>query len=83
VRITEKTNLQLIWEAFNALNRANYVTAKNTFYNVSTSAAVCGAGVPRCLFVPTGTNAFGFPAFTADFGQVGNRVMQLAAKFTF
>jgi outer membrane receptor protein involved in Fe transport len=83
VRITEKTNLQFIWEAFNALNRANYVTAKNAFYNVSTSAAVCGAGVPRCLFTPTGTNAFGFPAFTADFGQVGNRVMQLAAKITF
>jgi len=83
VRITEKTNLQFIWEAFNAFNRANYVTAKNTFYNVSSSASVCGTGVTRCLFAPTGTNAFAFPSFTADFGQVGNRVMQLAAKFSF
>jgi hypothetical protein len=83
VRLTEKANLQFIWEAFNAFNRANFVTAKTSFYNRSTSATACAPAAAPCLIVPTGTNAFGFPAFTADFGQVGNRVMQLAAKFTF
>jgi hypothetical protein len=83
VRLTERARIQFIWEAFNAFNRANYVTAKNNQYNLGTSAAACGTGITRCLTIPTGTNAFGFPMFTADFGQVGNRVMQLAAKFIF
>ena len=83
VNLGERARMQFIWEAFNALNRANFVTAKNTQYNLSTSASVCGTGVARCLTTPTGTNAFGFPSFTADFGQVGNRVMQLAAKIIF
>jgi outer membrane receptor protein involved in Fe transport len=83
VKLGERAQLKLIWEAFNSLNRANFVTARNTQYNVGTTTAACGGAVTRCLTIPTGTFAFGFPNFTADFGQVGPRVMQLAAKFTF
>ncbi|HEU5452698.1 MAG TPA: carboxypeptidase regulatory-like domain-containing protein [Terriglobales bacterium] len=83
VRLGERVQMKLIWEAFNVFNRANYVTANNSQYNLGTSATACGTGVTRCLTTPTGTNAFGFPRFSADFGQVGPRVMQLAAKITF
>ena len=83
VKLGERAQMKLIWEAFNVFNRANYVTAKNSYYFHGTNAGACGTGITSCLTLPTGTSAFGFPAFAADFGQVGNRVMQLAAKFVF
>ena len=84
VSLGERAQLKFIWEAFNVFNRANYVTANTFMFNQGKTASACGAGVTTpCLTVPTGTNAFEFPRFSADFGQVGPRTMQLAVKLVF
>jgi hypothetical protein len=69
IPIKERARLRLIVEAFNLTNRAN-------FGNLQTNLYTFRSGV----FTPT-TNYL-FKQTMADQG-VGNRVLQLAAKFTF
>ncbi|MGZ4832912.1 MAG: hypothetical protein ACXVZQ_08290, partial [Terriglobales bacterium] len=63
----------------------NITAVRNTLYNVSTATSAASNPCPglaagnRCL-VPqtTGATAFGLPT-----GDVGPRILQLAAKFVF
>lgn len=69
VSIREKARLRLIVEAFDVTNRANFSGIQTNLYTFRTG-----------VFTPT-TNYL-FKQTMADQG-VGNRVLQLAAKFTF
>ncbi len=69
LHITERVNFKLIAEAFNVFNRQNITTVRTNLYNVS-----AGALVPQT----TGSTAFGLPT-----GDIGPRILQLAAKFIF
>ena len=64
---TERAGLQLIFEAFNVTNRANFSTFQTNLYTYSNATKI---------FTPT-TN-FLFPQNTTD-----PRILQLAARFTF
>ncbi|MCS6804771.1 MAG: TonB-dependent receptor [Acidobacteriota bacterium] len=69
IRFGERAKLQLIWEAFNVLNRANFSAVRTTLFAAG-SGATAGQLVRQ-------TN-FGTPTSTFD-----PRIMQLAAKFVF
>jgi len=79
IRFSERMNLQLIWEAFNVLNRANISGVRNLQFAASSSLLACGTGVSQCLVPQTSApNAFGTPTATT-----GPRTMQLAARLVF
>ena len=69
ISFMERAHLRLIFEGFDITNRANFNTLQLNQYTFRTG-----------VFTPT-TN-FLVPQTTQDQG-VGNRVLQLAAKFTF
>jgi len=83
IRLSERFNFKLIAEAFNVFNRQNITAVRTTQFAVSTNGATTPCpGQPtggRCL-VPqsTGSTAFGLPT-----GDIGPRILQLAAKFVF
>jgi len=82
VRLRERAQLQLMFEAFNVLNHANITAVNTTEFARNLSPVVCGiAGVP-CLvpqnFENAGLGAFGIPAESA-----GPRILQLAVKVVF
>jgi len=77
--LTERVHLQVVWEAFNAFNRADITGVRTTQFSRSTSAAVCGiAGTPCLVPQDTGSTAFGTPT-----GTLGPRIMQFALKLLF
>jgi hypothetical protein len=82
--IWESVKLQTFVEAFNIFNHFNKFNIRNTQFSRSTSAAVCGVGVPQCL-VPqsAGATAFGLPTSTSVVDLDGARIFQLGAKITF
>jgi outer membrane receptor protein involved in Fe transport len=67
IRFHERARIQLIAEAFNAFNRANFTNVNNTFYSLNTTTG-------RLVTNPT----FGRPTSTTD-----PRIIQLAAKLIF
>lgn len=79
VNLGERAKLQIICEAFNALNHANITYVNNIQYTVSGLRSDCGIARSPCL-VPQnrGLSAFGTPAFSS-----GPRIMQLALRATF
>jgi outer membrane receptor protein involved in Fe transport len=82
IGIGERAKLQIIVEAFNALNHANIVGVNNNQYavsGVSSPSPECGTAPSACL-VPQnrGLSAFGTPTLSS-----GARIMQLAVKVTF
>jgi hypothetical protein len=82
VRLGERVQLRLIWEAFNAFNHANITAARTTDFARVTSPLVCGiAGVP-CL-VPQNAENAGLGAFGTPMASAGPRIMQLAARLVF
>ena len=79
VAFNGRVRLQLIWEAFNVLNRANIINVRTTQYSRSTSVQSCAqAGVPCLVPQTSGASAFGVPTDTS-----GPRIMQLGAKLIF
>jgi hypothetical protein len=82
VPITERVRAQLILEAYNSFNRVNYTSLSTTQYSVSSSAAVCGAGVVLPCFVAPRT-PFQTPLSTQLNFSPGSRILQLSAKITF
>lgn len=73
ISITEGMRLRLIFEGFNIFNRANFSTIST---NQFTSSGASG----NRIFTPNST----FKSFTGVLDQgIGNRALQLAAKFTF
>ena len=85
IKLGERVNFKLIAEAFNIFNRQNITAVRTTLYNVSTATALVSNPCPglaagaRCLVPQTaGSTAFGLPT-----GDVGPRILQLAAKITF
>jgi len=82
VHLRERAQLQLIWEAFNVLNRANITAVQTTEFAPEVSPVVCGiAGVP-CL-VPQNAANVGLSAFGTATASAGPRVMQLAVRVVF
>jgi hypothetical protein len=82
VRLAERAQLQLMWEAFNALNRTNITAVNTTEFARDLSPVVCGiAGVP-CL-VPQNAGDVGRSAFGTPTESAGPRVIQLAVKLVF
>lgn len=79
IHLSERVTLQLIWEAFNVLNRSNITGVNTTQFAVSNLPLVCGIAQPPCL-VPqvSGATAFGRPTATS-----GPRIMQLSARLIF
>ncbi len=69
IAFNDRYGLNLIAEAFNVFNRRNITSVRSTLYNVSG-----GVLVPQT----TGATAFGLPT-----NDLGPRILQLAAKFTF
>ena len=69
IRLHERARLQLIAEAFNVFNRANFTGINTTFYNL------VGSGATATL---TKNASFGLPTTTTE-----PRVIQLAAKIIF
>ncbi len=79
IRFSEQVKLDVIWEAFNVLNRRNVSAVSTTQFSRSTSSSVCGfAGVPCLTPLNAGLNAFGAPTATT-----GPRIMQLGARLSF
>lgn len=73
--INDRVRLQLIWEAFNVLNRGNVTGVRTTQF----SSEVCGSAGRPCLVPQTaGLSAFGIPTATA-----GPRIMELSVKIVF
>ena len=82
MHLRERAQLQLIWEAFNVLNRANITAVQTTEFAPEVSPVVCGiAGVP-CL-VPQNAANVGLSAFGTATASAGPRVMQLAVRVVF
>ena len=75
VKLTERTRLQFIAEAFNVFNRANIAGLNQTQFSRSTSTTVCGVAGTPCL-VPQ-------RAFQSPTSTLGPRIGQLAIKFVF
>ena len=69
IPIKDRARLRLIFEAFNLTNRANFATVQQNLYTFRT-----GVFTPTTNYLLRQTNAV---------PGVGNRVLQLAAKFTF
>ena len=79
VSLNERVKLQLIWEAFNALNHSNVTAVRTTQFSLSTAVGVCGiAGAPCLMPQNVGLSAFGTPTATS-----GAQIMQLSLKFLF
>ncbi len=84
VRLTERTQLQFIAEAFNIFNRANITGVNTTEYSVQ-SRSGCASGTVlnpagQCLVAQP---LFGAPTTTTIDNGPGSRIVQLAVKFTF
>ncbi len=69
IRFHERARIQLIVEAFNVFNRANFSNVTNTFYSLT------GSGTSTSLMT---NRSFGRPTSTTD-----PRIIQLAAKIIF
>ncbi len=86
IPITERAKVQLILEAYNALNRTNYASVSTTQFNASASTTTC-AGTPDpnlCLVrIPSGRTQFQAPLSTQLNFSPGSRIVQLSAKITF
>ncbi len=81
VRLTERTRLQFIWEAFNVFNRANISGVRSNQFALSTrqNAAQCAPAPVPCLIPQNqGASAFGTPRETLD-----PRIMQFSLKLLF
>ncbi len=79
IPLSEHVRLQVVAEAFNALNHANISAVRTTQFAVSNLPSVCGiAGLPCIAPQNTGLNAFGVPT-----GTSGPRIVQLSARIGF
>jgi hypothetical protein len=79
INLGQRAKLQVIWEAFNVLNHANFTGVNSIQNTVSGLSSDCGIAPSPCL-VPQnhGLSAFGTPITSS-----GVRVMQIAARATF
>ncbi len=76
IGLGQRAKLELIAEAFNALNSTNIATQRNVFYNFTTVS-----GVPT--LVPQQNLSNPRLNFGADATAADGRIVQLAAKVTF
>jgi Carboxypeptidase regulatory-like domain len=82
VHFRERAQLQLIWEAFNVLNRTNITDVQTTEFAPDVSPVVCGIASVPCL-VPQNAASVGLSAFGTPTASAGARVMQLAVRVVF
>jgi hypothetical protein len=82
VRLSERAQLQLMWEAFNVFNHSNITAVRTTAFARIATPAVCGTAGAPCLLQQTSANV-GLSAFGTPTATAGPRIMQLAAKLVF
>ena len=78
IPLTERVKVQLILEAYNALNRINYTSVSSTQFSTATG---CTGAVTICLGPPK--TAFQAPLSTQLNFSPGSRIVQLSGKITF
>jgi hypothetical protein len=78
IPVTERVKVQLILEAYNALNRINYTSVSVTQFSTATG---CTGTVTICLGPPR--TPFQSPLSTNLNFSPGSRIVQLSGKITF
>ena len=78
IPLTERVKVQLILEAYNALNRINYTSLSPVQFSTATG---CTGAVTICLGPPK--TAFQAPLSTQLNFSPGSRIVQLSGKVTF
>ena len=82
IPIAERVKVQLILEAYNALNRINYTSVSTTQFSTA-SLTSCPGTVTICLGPPPPKTPFQAPLSTQLNFSPGSRIVQLSGKITF
>ena len=82
IPITERVKVQLILEAYNALNRTNYTSVSATQFSTAPVTS-CPGTVTICLGPPPPKTPFQTPLSTQLNFSPGSRIVQLSGKITF
>lgn len=82
IRLRDRLQLQLIFEAFNALNHSNITGVRTTQFAVVQSPAACGIAARPCL-VRQDAKTVGMDAFGTPTASSGPRILQFGVKLIF
>ncbi|MBV9073853.1 MAG: TonB-dependent receptor [Acidobacteria bacterium] len=82
VRLRDRLQLQMMFEAFNAFNHSNITRVRTTEFAVVQSPASCGIAGSPCL-VRQNTQTAGLDAFGTPTASSGARILQFGAKLIF
>ena len=82
MRLRDRLKLQMIFEAFNALNHSNITQVRTTQFAVVQSPATCGIAGSPCL-VRQDAKTAGLGAFGTPTASSGPRILQFGVKLIF
>ena len=82
MRLRDRFQLQMIFEAFNAFNHSNITEVRTTQFAVVQSPATCGIAGSPCL-VRQDAKTVGLDAFGTPTASSGPRILQFGVKLIF